>query len=31
MLTIGYGDISPKSIGEKCITIVIQIVGNFRK
>jgi hypothetical protein len=27
MLTIGYGDISPKSVGEKCVTIVIEIVG----
>lgn len=29
MLTIGYGDISPKSVGEKCVTIVIEIVGNI--
>ena len=27
MLTIGYGDISPKNVEEKLITIVIQIVG----
>lgn len=27
MLTIGYGDISPKNVEEKMVTIVIQIVG----
>lgn len=29
MLTIGYGDISPKSLEEKMMTIIIEIVGIF--
>ena len=29
MLTIGYGDISPKNVEEKIVTIFIEIVGTL--
>lgn len=29
ILTIGYGDISPKNSEEKLVTIIIEIVGIY--